>query len=75
MMEKIASNIEKAEHNLRNNVHVTNNNASQYIGDEVDDILRGEEIEREEYDMSHMNNDYDDGNYGADEVDDYDDYE
>ena len=75
MMEKIASNIERAEHNLRNNANVTNNNASQYVGDELDDILRGEEIEREEYDMSHMNDDYDDGNYGADEVDDYGDYE
>jgi hypothetical protein len=43
--------------------------------DYLDEIERETEIEREAYDMSHMTEDYMDGNeYEGYEVDDYDDY-
>ena len=43
--------------------------------EDIESAERGAEIEAEEYDMAHMTDDYDNGNYGEDEVDNYDDYE
>ena len=43
--------------------------------DALEEAVRGEEIDKEAYDMSFMNEDYDDGNFEADEVENYPDYD
>tara|TARA_Y200000002_G_scaffold383222_1_gene404148 strand:- start:4000 stop:10041 length:6042 start_codon:yes stop_codon:yes gene_type:complete len=66
MMEHIL-NVEKEL--IQNNDNVNERNKNQYIDDfmsqqRIDDI-----IDNEANDMEHMNDDYDDGHYGADELD------
>jgi len=43
--------------------------------DVMEEMAMEEDIEREAYDMSFMNDDYDDGNFEADEVDDQNNYD
>jgi hypothetical protein len=44
------------------------------LEDAMEETMREDEIEREAYDMSFMNDDYDNGNFEADEVDDFENY-
>ena len=45
------------------------------LEDAMEETMREDEIEREAYDMSFMNDDYDNGNFEADEVDDSENYD
>jgi hypothetical protein len=45
------------------------------LDDAMEEMARDEEAEREAYDMSFMNDDYDNGNFEADEVDDMENYD
>jgi hypothetical protein len=45
------------------------------LEDAMEDMAREEDIERDAYDMSFMNDDYDNGNFEADEVDDQNNYD
>jgi hypothetical protein len=73
--------MEKAERNIRKQNHnITDENMDQYLDDYLEEQSRGEDIEREAYDMGYLNEDYYDGNYDGveapeDEEDDYRDYD
>jgi hypothetical protein len=45
------------------------------VQDALEEAMREEEIDNDAYDMAFMNDDYGDGNFEADEVDDYENYE
>ena len=67
ILEKVA----KAEKDLRQmNVEVNQMNIDELF----EDMAREQEIEYGAYDMRQMNDDYDDGNFEAEEVDNQDDY-
>ena len=68
-MAKIA----EVENTIRDNLDITDNNRDIHINEYIEQQQRDNENDAEAYDMSHMNEDYDDGNYGGDEIDD--DYE
>jgi len=73
--------MEKAEREIRKrNRNVTSENVNQYLDDYLDERNREEEDEREAYDMSYLNDDYEDGNFDGveapeEEHDDYADYD
>ena len=68
--------MEKLEKQLRNkNSNVGNNNITELMDDFIDELDEGEDIEREEYDMSHLTDDYNDGNYYGDDNDIYQEYD
>ena len=69
-MEKLV----EVERNLRKNGNVTDTNLEQFTDDFLEEERMGEEIEREEYNMGRMTEDYMDGNYDGDEAEDYDEY-
>lgn len=72
MMEKILN----AERELMiNNPDVIERNKEQYLQDHISQELVNHNIEEDAYDMGHMNDDYDDGNYGADEIEDQETYD
>jgi hypothetical protein len=59
----------------RKNADAVNENIDQYIEDEMEEMRRAEEIDREEYDMSGLTEDYYDGDdFGAEE-ENWDQYE
>ena len=61
-MEKIL----RAEKDLiQSNVDVVDNNQEQYLMDQNEQQHINDEIEEGAYDMSHMNEDYDDGDFMA----------
>jgi nitrogen regulatory protein PII len=62
------------ENSLLGNVNVNDQNMEQYIDDIMEQQSTAELIEREEYDMSHLTEDYDDGDYQGQEEDDWEDY-
>ena len=55
---------------LYKNPEVSDRNIDQYMADYTDEERTNEYIENDEYDMSHMSEEYDDGNYGGDELED-----
>jgi len=65
------------EENIRQvslNPDVENRNIDQFLEDHLREQREAEEIDAEVYDMSHMNEDYYDGNFDGEEVEDYDIY-
>ena len=64
-MEKIL----RAEKDLiQSNVDIVDNNQEQYLMDQNEQQHINDEIEEGAYDMSHMNEDYDDGDFYGDEL-------
>lgn len=57
------------------NKDVTNDNIDQYMEDYLEDRDANVEIEKEEYNMDRYIDDYGDGNYEGDEVENYDDFD
>ena len=56
----------------KKNKNVTDQNIDQYLDDYLEEINMDLEIENEAYDMSAMNEDYDDGNFEGDELNEQD---
>ena len=66
-------NIEKK---LRStNKNVTNENIDQYIDDYIEERDTEMEIENEEYNMNGYIDDYNDGNFEGDEVENFDEFD
>ena len=70
LMEKIT----EIERNVRKNKNVTDGNVDLYMEDYLEEMEAGAETEKEAYDMSRMTEDYDNGNFESDEVEDYEDH-
>ena len=66
MMENIL-NVEREL--INNNENVVERNKNQYLDDFIEQQNVDYIIEHDANDMEHMNDDYDDGHYGADELD------
>jgi hypothetical protein len=71
-MEKLA-NIEREILNKKKGVN--NNNMGQFVDDYLEEQGVAEEIERDEYGMAHMTEDYTDGNPYGDEEENQDEYD
>jgi len=70
--------MEKTERNVKKrNKNATNDNIDQYMEDYIEEQGRDEDIEREAYDMSYINDDYMDGNLDGNDApeEDYEDYQ
>jgi len=72
MMEQV---LEAERQVIRNQQDVTDRNVNQYMDDYMEQQRVDQDIDDDAYDMSHMTDDYDDGNYGGDEIEDYETYE
>lgn len=70
VMEKIT----EVERDVRKNRNVTDENIDQFVEDYLEQMDSDTALENEAYDMSRMTEDYDDGNFESDEVDDYEDH-
>ena len=70
LMDKIT----EIERNVRKNKNVTDENIDQFTEDYLEQMDSDAALENEAYDMSRMTEDYDDGNFESDEVDDYEDH-
>jgi hypothetical protein len=67
--------MDKTEKTIRNkNKNITDDNVDMYMDDELEQQDRDDDIEREESNMNGYTDDYGDGNFDGDEVDNYDDY-
>ena len=67
--------MDKIEKNVRNkNKNTNDDNIDVLVEDEIEQMDRDDDIEREEYDMSAFNDDYDDGNFEGEEVENQEDY-
>jgi len=71
-MEKLA-NIEREILNKKNGVN--NNNMGQFVDDYLEEQGGAEEIERDEYGMEHITEDYKDGNPYGDEEENSEEYD
>jgi hypothetical protein len=56
----------------KKNKNITDNNIQQYLDDYIDEIDTEMEVENDAYDMSTMLEDYNDGNYEGDELEEND---
>ena len=70
LMEKIT----EIERKVRKNGQVNDNNVDQYMEDYLEETEADNAAENEAYDITHMTEDYDDGNFESDEVEDYGDH-
>jgi hypothetical protein len=70
----VMDKITEIERNVRKNRNVTDENVDQYVEDYLEQMDSDAALENEAYDMSRMTEDYDDGNFESDEVDDYQDH-
>jgi hypothetical protein len=70
LMDKIT----EIERNVRKNRNVTDENIDQYTEDYLEQMDADADAEKDAYDMSRMTEDYDDGNFESDEVEDYEDH-
>jgi hypothetical protein len=70
VMEKIT----EIERNVRKNRNVTDGNIDLYMEDYLEEMEADAETEKEAYNMSRMTEDFDDGNFESDEVEDYEDH-
>ena len=71
----LRDNMEKLERKLQEtNKNVTADNMDEYVADYMEQQEIDNEIEREENNMNNFTDDYNDGNFDGDEVDNYDDY-
>ncbi len=66
--------ITEIERNVRKNRNVTDENIDQYTEDYLEKMDADADAEKDAYDMSRMTEDYDDGNFESDEVEDYEDH-
>jgi len=71
---EVMDKITEIERNIRKNKNVTDGNVNLYVDDYLEEMEADKEAEKEAYDMSLMTEDYDDGNFESDEVDDYRDH-
>jgi hypothetical protein len=62
------------ENTVRTNKQVVDGNVEQYMEDYVEDRDRADEIDRDAYDMSHITEDYMDGDPDGDEVEEWSEY-
>ena len=68
--------LKKAVFEIRNkNKNTNDDNMDVLVEDEIEQMDRDNEIEREENDISAFNDDYNDGNYEGEEVDNQEDYD
>jgi len=73
--------MEQAERNIKlKNHNTTNGNIDQYLEDYLEDQQNEEDIEREAYDMSYLDEDFDEGKFDGfgepeEEYDDYQDHD
>jgi hypothetical protein len=70
----LAEKVVELQNKLRKRTDVNERNLDILMEDEINDMDNTDFIESEEYDMSHMVDDYDDGDYYGDERENYDDY-
>jgi len=70
----VMDKITEIERELRRNKNVTDENMEQYLEDYLEEMDAEATDEAEAYDMSKMTEDYDDGNFESDEVDDYEEH-
>ena len=56
------------------NKNTNDDNIDVLVEDEIEQMDRDDDIEREEYDMTAFNDDYDDGNFEGEEVENQEDY-
>jgi hypothetical protein len=71
-----ADKMNQYENTLKSkNKNVTSNNVQQYLDDFLEEMDADMETEREAYDMSDMIEDYDDGNFEGDELEENDYYD
>lgn len=67
--------MDKIEKTIRDkNKNITDDNVDMYMDDELEQMNRDDDIEREEYDMNGYTDDYGDGNFDGNEVENYGDY-
>jgi ferritin len=59
----------------KRNKNIVDQNIDQYLEDYLEENDINEDIENEEYNMTHMTDDYMDGNYEGQEEEDWDDYD
>ena len=72
---EIMRKISEIEKRVRTNADVNDSNVDIYLEDYVEDMQTGEAIDAEEFNMSHMNDDYRDGDYYGDEQENQEDYD
>jgi len=70
----VMDKITEIERNVRKNTNVTDGNVDLYMEDYLEQMDADAEAEKDAYDMSNMTEDYDNGNFESDEVDDYEDH-
>jgi hypothetical protein len=70
LMDKIT----EIERKVRKNSNVTNENVDQYMDEYLEQAESDAAIEREAYDISNMTEDFYEGNFESDEIDDYADH-
>jgi hypothetical protein len=70
----VMDKITEIERNVRKNTNVTDGNVDLYMEDYLEQMDADAEAEKDAYDMSNMTEDYDNGNFESDEVDDYGDH-
>jgi hypothetical protein len=68
-------NMMELEQTVRRNPNVTDSNIEQFETDFLENARTVGDIEAEEYDMSNMNEDYTDGDYGGYEEENYEEYD
>jgi hypothetical protein len=71
VMEKIT----EIERSVRKNKNVTDENLAQYMDEYLEQNESDALAEAEAYDMSRMTEDYDDGNFESEEVEDWGDHD
>jgi len=71
----VMDKITEIERGVRKNRDVTEGNIEQYMEDYLEQMDADANAESEAYDMSRMTEDYDDGNFEADEVEDWGDHD
>jgi len=70
----VMDRITEIERTVRKNKNVTDENLEQYMEDYLEELDTNIIEEEDAYNMAFMTEDYDDGNFEADEVDNYEDY-
>ena len=72
----LRDDMDKLERKLRTtNRNVTDDNMDEYVADYMEQQEVDNEIEREENNMNNLTDDYRDGNFDGDEVENYEDYD
>jgi hypothetical protein len=73
---ELREDMDKLERKLRAaNKNVTDDNIDEYMTDYMEQQEADHEIDMEENNMNHFTDDYNDGNFDGDEVENYEDYD